>query len=76
LFTAWTGGRLLAWGDARDATATHVPGFSFDPKANHWSSLPGLPFQSPDLAAAWSGDQLLIWSGLEGAVFDPVGGSS
>jgi hypothetical protein len=75
----WTGGELIVWGgyatSESDNTAYLVnQGFRYDPFYDSWNALPtsGAPSARYDAILAWTGAELIIWSGKdeEGNVLD------
>jgi hypothetical protein len=89
--TAWTGSQLIVWGGyvfdgGGDKTPTD-DGFIFDGESRSWGAMPAGPLSSRShAAAAWTGEELLIWGGFtgddccqpsemflnDGAAYDPV----
>ncbi len=68
--TAWTGERMLVWG-GRGVNNAPSTGGAYDPQTDLWSSLPqdGAP-TTADGYGAWTGTELLAWSG-KGGRYDP-----
>jgi hypothetical protein len=71
----WTGSALLAYNSTAYTTGgpdgTRLPGgnAAWDPTSNTWTSLPAAPLAgSGDIAAVWTGSQLLEW----GPMMDPT----
>jgi len=66
----WTGNRLLIWGGATLLSGPYVAtGGRFDPVANSWAAISRTNAPSPRIpgTAVWTGNQLLIWGGFNGA---------
>lgn len=84
--TAWTGDELIVWGGyVYTGYSDEVPradGFRFDARAREWRSIAPSPLGPRTLpAAAWTGDEMLIWGGSDrslasffddGAAYDPA----
>ena len=62
--------------DGREALVLTAGGavFALDPAANSWRRLARLGFGGSGAAVAWTGRQLLVWSGraARGAAYDPA----
>jgi N-acetylneuraminic acid mutarotase len=74
--TAWTGSQLLVWGGYEfTGSGDEDPsggGFVFDGATRTWEALPDSPlFGRSDPAAAWTGEELLIWGGFDGGYREP-----
>lgn len=70
--TVWTGSRMVIWGGA--STLVQGPfanGGRYDPTADNWSpvSLLNAPAARYGNATAWTGSEMFIWSGYDGASF-------
>ena len=71
---AWTGKEMLIWGGVSgEEGGPPLPdsGAAYDPAADTWRVLPAGPLTavySP--TAAWTGTQLIVWSGVHGAAYD------
>lgn len=69
----WTGSRMLIWGgQVEQSFGSYAPtasGASYNPTNNTWTTInsTGAPSARADHAYAWSGSQLLIWGGWDGA---------
>jgi hypothetical protein len=89
---AWTGSRLLVWGgyvfDGGGDRSPSDEGFIFDAGSRSWEPMPAAPLSTRSHpAAAWTGEEFLIWGGFtgdccvpsemfldDGAAFDPATG--
>ena len=69
--TVWTGEDLLVWGgyvfDGSGDKPEQANGYVFEGRAESWDELAATPL-SPRAyaAAAWTGEELLIWGGTDG----------
>ncbi len=70
--TVWTGSRMIIWGGATTIVqGPFADGGRYDPVADHWTpvSLVNGPAARYGNAAAWTGSEMFIWSGYDGASF-------
>jgi Kelch motif len=76
----WMGTHLFFWGgDSGNAGTYHATGWLFDPVARRWHGISPAPLAGRSLvAAAWTGDAVLVWGGYakgsrfnDGAAYDP-----
>ncbi len=76
----WTGSELLVWGGSHARSQDYTPsaeGFSFDPVARAWTSVPPAPLPGSDALAAWTGTEAIFVgvgddpATLQGEAFDP-----
>ncbi len=84
----WTGDEMIVWGGyVREAGESEglVDGAAYDPTTDAWRLLPPAPLAAgTELAAVWTGDEMIVWGGVpdpghpsddgsdEGAAYDPV----
>ena len=62
----WTGSRMLIWGGYYfDLSFTREDGARFDPTTNSWTPITqyGAPSRRRNQASAWTGNEMLIFSG-------------
>jgi hypothetical protein len=64
----WTGERLLVWGGSETSR-----GLAYDRREDRWSVLPPAPLPGFAVALAWTGQSLIIGSGIHLAAFTPAG---
>jgi hypothetical protein len=64
----WMGRRLLVWGGSETGR-----GLEYDPRENRWSVLPPAPLRGFAVALAWTGQNLVVGSGIHVAAFTPAG---
>ena len=67
---AWTGDRLLVWGGATLPSGPYVAtGGRYNPALNSWSAISTQNAPSPRIPgpAVWTGTQMLLWGGFNGA---------
>lgn len=68
---AWTGDELIVWGGQDALGCMGDPGVSdsgarYDPAIDTWDDLPAAPIGARmAMASAWTGEQLLIWGGID-----------
>jgi Kelch motif len=79
----WTGSEMIVWGGRSSfAPVNHrQDGAIYNPRTDRWRpmTLVGAPTGRSQMAAVWTGDQLLVWGGWSdggrclstGAVYDP-----
>jgi N-acetylneuraminic acid mutarotase len=79
----WTGSEMIVWGGRSSFTpARHFrDGAIYDPRTDRWRpmTLEGAPSGRSQMAAVWTGNQLLVWGGwtdggscpVTGAAYDP-----
>jgi hypothetical protein len=79
--SVWTGHELLYWGgdDSCQEGTARREGAAFDPVARTWRSLAPSPLDGrSSAAAAWTGEELLVWGGWgesargDGAAYRPA----
>ncbi len=81
--TVWTGSELLIWGGGGEdgPGPLRADGFRLNPISGETASIPDAPIAPrANAAAAWTGQELLIWGGWsegppffdDGAAFDPT----
>ncbi len=80
----WTGTEMLVWGGRPEFLATDRfdDGARYDPQADRWKPMnsSGAPKARSQMAAVWTGRELIIWGGVgeggkalaDGARYDPV----
>jgi hypothetical protein len=69
----WAGDHLIAWGGCTDATGCSPTneGFSYDPRTQLWTPMPGAPRPGTDGAGVAVGDRAYFFDeGRVGQVFD------
>jgi N-acetylneuraminic acid mutarotase len=79
----WTGTEMIVWG-GRDEFAragSTCAGGRYDPKTDTWKpmSVEGAPSARSQMAAVWTGQQMIVWGGVEdggkcpttGGMYDP-----
>ncbi|MFI5040980.1 MAG: hypothetical protein ACHQNA_03855, partial [Acidimicrobiales bacterium] len=87
-FTVWTGSELVVWGgltldytSGYGYTTAFGDGARLDPVTGTWRRLPAAPVAARGMAAAaWSGQEVLLWGGAsgpgtevgQGAAYDPL----
>ncbi len=73
----WTGGEMIVWGGTTK-TAGLTEGGRYDPVANTWRLIPGTLVNSPpgrhSHTAIWTGTEMIVWGGVDGALFRNDGG--
>lgn len=82
----WTGSEMIVWGGSKPRAGagerTLSDGAAYNPERDSWRRLAKTPFRSaparilgaglePDLDAAWTGREMMIWNGARGAVYRP-----
>ncbi|HET9481050.1 MAG TPA: MopE-related protein, partial [Candidatus Polarisedimenticolia bacterium] len=75
----WTGEKMIVWGgDTGTATAAYGNGGVYDPVTDKWqpTSLAGAPSPRASHAAAWTGREMFVFSGVYCAKCQPVGDGS
>jgi hypothetical protein len=75
-WTAWTGTRTLLVGGVADDGEVLLDGAAYDPAADAWPSLvPPWASGNEHLfgSAAWTGMELIVWSGLHQGILTPEG---
>lgn len=67
----WTGGYMVVWGNATDAS-----GGRYHPNSGVWSATTGVnaPAARYDHTAVWSGSYVVIWGGIYGTAVTKTGG--
>lgn len=81
----WTGDRMIVWGGG-GSDSTHPKnhlrdGAEYDPATDTWTAIPEAPIPSgfgrehEGSHAAWAGDRMVVWNGLDAAAYDPASGS-
>jgi N-acetylneuraminic acid mutarotase len=81
----WTGAEMIVWGGLRwtpSSSGTVNTGGRYDPVADIWrpTSLAGAPQARWDHTAVWTGSEMIVWGGRDGAYgglntgarYDPV----
>lgn len=84
----WTGKELLLWGGygwnpSAQRMEAVADGVAYDPVSDHWRSLPPAPLvPRRGHSAIWTGQEMIIWGGVEGentrdvladgAIYDPT----
>jgi N-acetylneuraminic acid mutarotase len=64
----WTGTRMIVWGGRFAFNSTRFDdGGSYDPQTDTWTATPltGAPGARSGHAAVWTGNQMLIWGGID-----------
>ncbi|MEZ0311398.1 MAG: Ig-like domain-containing protein [Myxococcota bacterium] len=81
--TVWTGSEMIVWGGVTStvSTATNT-GSRFNPATSTWqaTSTTNAPSARTSPVCAWTGDRMIVWSGVNpsnvplntGAMYDPV----
>jgi hypothetical protein len=72
---AWTGSEMLVWGGRESTPEVSVfdglkprNGAAYDPVTDRWRRIPDAPISGRELpVSAWTGRELLVWGGLNGA---------
>jgi hypothetical protein len=63
----WTGTEMIVWGGRNAFTPAqhHSDGAIFNPATNRWRpmSAEGAPSPRSQMAAVWTGDELIVWGG-------------
>jgi len=66
----WTGREMIVWGTAG------ADGAAYDPEADSWRLLADAPFSATDIAAAWTGNEVIVLGGYDdpahAAAYDPA----
>jgi N-acetylneuraminic acid mutarotase len=79
----WTGREMIVWGGRSSFTPAghHRDGAIYDPRTDSWRPMTqeGAPSGRSQMAAVWTGEQLIVWGGwadggqcpATGAAYDP-----
>jgi N-acetylneuraminic acid mutarotase len=72
--SVWTGTEWFFWGGRQDCTgcvqAPVATAVSYDPATQAWSTLPAAPVAGHSAAAVWTGEEVLLYGGLDAAGHD------
>jgi N-acetylneuraminic acid mutarotase len=79
----WTGTEMIVWGGYSPAWGMGAldTGARYDPATDRWTPMSrvGAPMPRTDMAAVWTGEELVIWGGVvgsaylgDGARYDPL----
>lgn len=67
----WTGSSMIVWGgqDALSSPTYTATGAIYNPYTDSWTSLPttAAPSARKDHTAVWTGSQMIVWGGYDGA---------
>jgi N-acetylneuraminic acid mutarotase len=73
----WTGTEMIVWGGFNSPSPVYLQtGGRYDPLVDDWTatSMTGAPSAREVHLAAWTGTQMLVWGGYDGASFVKTGG--
>jgi N-acetylneuraminic acid mutarotase len=63
----WTGTEMIVWGgrSSFSPSAHHRDGAIYDPRADRWRpmSMEGAPEGRSQMAAVWTGEEMIVWGG-------------
>jgi hypothetical protein len=71
----WTGQSMLVWGGVNDGGGSTVNGVIYDPATDTWTETSAAPLDAAGadyLLIEWTGREILIWEGPNGAAYHPV----
>ncbi len=66
----WTGTEMIVWGGATGSASGFLgDGARFNPATNRWSPMSRIGAPSPrrDATAVWTGSEMIVWGGDDGA---------
>jgi hypothetical protein len=75
--SVWTGRRMIVWGGEVDTPPGNAPlttdGAIYDPRRDRWRTMRRAPIRwMPDTKAAWTGSEMLVWTGADLLSYDPA----
>lgn len=66
----WSGAEMIVWGGRHQVTGSYpASGARFRPSTHAWSPISGIGIPSPrkDHTAVWTGSEMIVWGGADGA---------
>jgi hypothetical protein len=80
--SVWTGTEVLVWGGISDGEhgerIVHGDGAAYNPRTDKWRDIAAAPdgVAAASPSHAWTGAELVVWSGSSGAAASPVEGGA